>query len=81
MADNPDAWRSSSKDESGRLEQFVGTWELSKHRDKWWGLRLRDGNWGCDGCLMVVGQRPPYTLLISAGDPDSGDGYEFEKTR
>jgi hypothetical protein len=28
---------------------------------------------------MIIGAKPPYTLVIRFGDPDSGLGYEFTK--
>ena len=79
MTNIPDTWRASFGEGSGKVEVFVGAWKLSKHQDRWWGLALSNDQWGCDGCLMILGDRQPYTLVIRFGDPDSGFGYEFEK--
>jgi hypothetical protein len=79
MTDIPDTWQNPTGDGKGSLETFVGTWKLDKHQDSWWGLAIQRGQWGCDGCLMILGQRPPYRLVIRVGDPDQGIGYEFRK--
>jgi hypothetical protein len=79
MADIPDAWRDSSGAGKGSLEAFMGTWKLDKHQDSWWGLAIQHGEWSCYGCLMILGQRSPYRLIIRVGDPDQGIGYEFRK--
>lgn len=79
MKDIPDTWRSPFGEGSGKVEEFTGKWKLYKHQDSWWGLQLTEADWGCSGCLMLVGSKPPYTLVIRYGDPDSGDGYEFRK--
>ena len=66
---------------AGKVEDFVGTWQLEKHQDSWWGLSVRsDRDWGCAGCLMILGQKPPHKLVLRFGDPDQGLGYEFRKT-
>jgi hypothetical protein len=38
-----------------------------------------DGEFGYE--LMLYGQKPPYKLHITIGDPDSGDAIQFEKQR
>jgi hypothetical protein len=78
-ADIPDAWRDPFGAGKGSLDAFMGTWRLDKHQDIWWGLAIQRGEWGCHGCLMILGQRPPYRLIIRVGDPDQGIGYEFRK--
>ena len=81
MADIPDTWSDLTGKGKGQLETFVGTWTLDKTSD-WWGVALKRGSeWGCFGCLMVLGHAPPYGLVIRLGDPDEGDGYEFRKVR
>ena len=79
MNDIPDTWRADFGDGAGKLETFVGTWKLYRHQDSWWGLELRSGDWGCAGCLMVLGQQSPRKLVVRFGDPDQGLGYEFRK--
>lgn len=79
MNDIPDTWRSDFGEGAGKIETFVGTWQLDRHQDSWWGLALRRGDWGCYGCLMVLGQKSPHKLVLRFGDPDEGRGYEFER--
>jgi hypothetical protein len=79
MNDIPDTWRADSGEGAGKIETFVGTWQLHKHQDSWWGLELRRGDWGCGGCLMVLGEKAPRKLVVRFGDPDEGRGYEFRK--
>jgi len=78
MSDIPDTWRADFGEGSGKVETFAGTWQLEKHQDSWWGLALRRRDWGCGGCLMVLGQKSPRKLVLRFGDPDEGRGYEFE---
>jgi hypothetical protein len=79
MNDIPDTWRADFGEGAGKVEAFVGTWQLHKHQESWWGLELRRGDWGCGGCLMVLGERVPRKLVVRFGDPDEGRGYEFRK--
>jgi hypothetical protein len=78
MQDTPSGWRSGSG--IGTVgESFVGTWALQQQRGGWWELTLRDGSWGCSGCLMVLNDRAPHVLVLRYDDPDAGHGYEFER--
>jgi hypothetical protein len=29
--------------------------------------------------MMLVGEKPPYKIHLTVGDPDAGRGMEFEK--
>jgi hypothetical protein len=78
MRDIPDTWQTPFG--AGKLEDFSGNWQFEKIQDSWWGLALRRGDWGCGGCLMVLGNKSPYRLVIRFGDPDQGLGYEFRKS-
>jgi hypothetical protein len=78
MQDAPSGWRSGSR--IGTVgESFVGTWALQQQRGGWWELTLREGSWGCSGCLMVLNDRAPHVLVLRYDDPDAGHGYEFER--
>ena len=79
MNDIPDTWRADFGGGAGKIDTFVGTWHFDNHQDSWWGLALRRGDWGCYGCLMVLGQKSPRKLVLLFGDPDEGRGYEFER--
>lgn len=78
LTDIPDNWRDPTGAGEGALEEFVGTWLLAQEQDRW-GLQLRRGDWVCSDCVMVVGQRAPYRLVVGVGDPDAGLGYEFRR--
>ena len=77
MNDIPDTWQAEFGEGAGKVESFVGTWRLYRHQDSWWGLLLGRGDWGCAGCLMVLGDESPRRLVLRFGDPDAGQGYEF----
>lgn len=79
MIDIPDTWRADFGEGAGKIETFAGTWQLDRHQDSWWGLALRRGDWGCGGCLMVLGDKSRRKLVLRFGDPDEGRGYEFRK--
>ncbi len=80
MNEIPDVWRAENGRGAGKVEAFIGKWQLQKVQDSWWGLDLRRGDWGCTGCLMVMGDTSPHKLVLRFGDPDEGQGYEFVKT-
>jgi hypothetical protein len=79
LADIPDTWTSPFGEGKGKSEQFAGRWKLTRHQDRWWGLELSNGSWGCYGCLMVLRNEPPHVLVLRYGDPDLGWGYEFQR--
>jgi len=45
MSDVPDTWRADFGEGAGKLETFVGTWQLRKHQDRWWGV------WSCAAAI------------------------------
>lgn len=63
-----------------------GSWELGRN-DRYAVVNVQvqneDMGGGCRGQLgfqlMVFGDKPPYKLHITIGDPDSGDAVQFEK--
>jgi hypothetical protein len=65
-----------------------GSWRISKN-DTFTtitaGVTNNDPSSPCNGEvgyeLMLYGQKPPYKLHITIGDPDSGDAIQFEKQR
>jgi hypothetical protein len=79
MTDIPDTWRADFGKGGGKIETFIGTWQLEKQQDSWWGLDLQNDDWACGGCLMVLGEKSPRTLVLRFGDPDEGRGYEFQR--
>jgi len=79
MTSIPDTWRADFGEGAGKLEEFVGAWQIRQEQDSWWGLELHRGDWGCNGCLMVLGEKGARKLVLRFGDPDAGLGYEFRK--
>jgi hypothetical protein len=79
MTDIPDTWRLPLEAGSGEAENFLGTWELAKYGESSWGFVLRRDEWTCVKCLMVLGQKSPYRLVLRIGRPAFGLGIEFEK--
>lgn len=63
-----------------------GSWQLGKN-DNFSVVRAsivnEEPNSACRGDfayeLKLYGKRPPYKLLVTIGDPDSGDAVQFEK--
>ena len=81
MRDVPVGWRGARLAVGTTVEDFAGRWTLERHQDKWWGLSIREGDWGCSGCLMVMHDKAPHLLVLRYGDPDEGIGLEFERGR
>ncbi len=79
MSEIPDTWRSPFGQGHGQAQDFAGKWKLDHHQDRWWGLLLDDGHMLYLGQLMVMENRAPHLLVLRYGDPDNGDGYEFER--
>lgn len=57
---------------SGRWE--VGTVGVLSEGDDVWGIRFSEIN-----SASLTGDQPPYGLIFTYGDPDSGDVMIFEK--
>jgi hypothetical protein len=84
----PDWWRNFGERHGG-FDSGRGTWSIQKHQD-WWALSVgfRDttqfaslanqpGGLGTE--MMLVGEKPPYKIHLTVGDPDAGKGMEFER--
>lgn len=69
----------------------VGTWKLSEVGGRWYlRVTMEDAidTKGTEGChvgysatLHLFGQKPPYKLHVTIGDPDMGDAVQFEKVK
>ena len=77
----PTGWRDGSLEVGATVEDFAGQWSLQRHQDAWWGLSIRQSEWACYGCLMVMHDKAPHRLVLRYGDPDEGLGLEFERGR
>jgi hypothetical protein len=69
----------------------AGTWQLITN-DMFWMINVHvnrvDYNPSADACraiydnqFAIYGQRPPYRLHITIGDPDSADAVQFAKQK
>lgn len=84
----PDWWLTFGEPRGG-FDSGRGTWSIQKHQD-WWVLSVgftdttqfasltnKPGGLGTE--MMLVGEKPPYKIHLTVGDPDAGRGMEFEK--
>jgi hypothetical protein len=60
----------------------TGSWTLAQHQD-WWGVDFRGdvatsqfNKFGA-GFYHLIGPKPPFSLRMNLGDPDSGIGISF----
>lgn len=85
----PDWWLTDFGHPMGGFDTGHGKWELYVHQ-RWWALDLDFPSTEQFESLhhrptrfvtsfMLVGQRPPYKILIHVGDPDGGRVMLFEK--
>lgn len=68
-----------------QLTNESGTWTVDKHQE-WWVVSTQ-----CEytnekgqratafGGFNLIGEKPPYVIHFTLGDPDSGDCVEFER--
>ena len=91
FANVPDWWNTSFGKPGGQFDSAVGRWKVERKQDRWWALGItfpRESPLASVGgspvvfCawIMLVGERPPYVLHLSIGDPDEGDAMQFVKT-
>lgn len=67
---------------AGRLQSASGTWSIQKHQE-WWALSLEtrelDGRkHGHYSEAMLRGEKRPYLVHFTIGDPDSGQALVLE---
>lgn len=85
IKDVPD-WFITEGDAGTKLVSGSGTWALQQHQE-WWalGILFREstgqsvfkGPFGMD--FMLVGEKPPYLVHMTIGDPDMGKAMQFQK--
>ena len=79
----PNCWFSTFDCVTGS-DGWAGSWTLQQHQD-WWAVALRitarNGERMSSYHLpvMIRGERPPYLLHLTIGDPDSGDALAFQR--
>lgn len=87
----PDMWNTwgeSFGKFKGKFDSGSGQWSMRKGQD-WWSVMLDfTSTTGFNSekmkgrfvtSIMLVGEKPPYLLHLTVGDPDSGDAMQFEK--
>ncbi len=70
------------------LANNTGKWSIEKQQE-WWVVgiatesdvesRGKMQHWESHGNIHLIGEKPPYLLHITVGDPDSGECIEFER--
>ena len=51
---------------------------MTKHQD-WWAIDLNFTRANHSSDMRLVGQKPPYLLNLTVGDPDAGTAMQFEE--
>jgi hypothetical protein len=85
----PDWWLTRSGEPGGGFDSGRGTWTVEKHQD-WWAigvgfddtaqfslLNRQPGGFATQ--MMLIGEKPPYRIHLTIGDPDAGMGMQFEE--
>ena len=85
IKDVPD-WFVTYGDAGTKLVSGSGTWELMQP-GKWWTLMVEfhestgqsvwKGRFGME--FNLVGEKPPYLVHMTIGDPDMGNAMQFQK--
>jgi hypothetical protein len=81
----PDIWNYDNRAVKGDFESGAGTWTLEKDQD-YWVIQLHLSQVagekpGQNRLLHLVGQSPPYQIVVVIGDPDEGRSLVFSKER
>jgi len=85
----PDWWLTSFGKPQGGFDAGRGTWTIEKHQE-WWALSvgfhdtegfssINHNSGGLGTQMMLVGQKPPYSIYLTVGDPDEAKGMLFER--
>ncbi len=85
----PDWWRIFEGPQGG-FDSGRGTWKIEKHQE-WWALgaaftnteqfaSLKNKLPGLGTEMMLIGEKPPYKIHLTVGDPDAGVGMQFVKS-
>lgn len=74
----PHGWAAITGKRTNTAESGSGFWSLHKEpEDGFWEVTLGDAHEGTS--LSLFREKPPYTLHIILGDPDSGEALDFEQ--
>ena len=83
----PDWWRTDFGKPTGGFDDGSGQWKVARHQN-WWGIELHfrdqkafaapsDGGFTTEANL--IGQKAPYDISLTIGDPDQGREMRFAK--
>ena len=85
----PDWWGTDFGRPLGGFDAGRGTWSVVQHQ-RWWAVSVdfestaqfasrqhRAETLGTS--FMLVGERPPYKIHLTVGDPDEGRAMQFER--
>jgi len=78
LFDMPDWWRDGFGRSHGSFESSSGKWNVGQHPDdKSWEIELAFRAWNTS--MSLRGQKPPYLIHVTLGDPDQNDAMVFVK--
>ena len=81
MVNMPDWWKDGVGQSRGSFESGSGRWRFYKDHNPWtvWAVELDFPRFVIPNAIHLQGQKPPYLIHITVGDPDSGHYMLFEK--
>ena len=84
----PDCWKTLFGTFEGGFDSGTGRWKIQKHQE-WWVLGVdiwTDGfssrehaHIGLTTEIFLVGEKPPYIIHLTIGDPDAGQALQFTR--
>lgn len=90
FTDVPDWWNTPSGKPGGGFDSAAGRWGVERKQDRWWAIGIefpRGSRLASLGGkpvvfhaqVLLVGEKPPYRLHLTIGDPDEGIAMQFVK--
>ena len=85
----PNQWAADFGHPNSGSDSANGTWKIARHQ-KWWAIQVdfpateEQGSAKRNGLvteMMLVGDKPPYMIHFSVGDPETGDTMRFHKVK
>lgn len=91
MQNIPDSWLNEFGDPIGGFDSGQPRWLIWKHQD-WWVIRVTFDSaehfaarqhkiWSFGAELFLIGDEPPYKIHLNIGDPYSGRGMDFVRSK
>ncbi len=85
----PDWWGTDFGRPGGGFDAGRGTWRVLQHQE-WWAVSAdfestaqfasrQHRAESLSTSFMLVGERPPYKIHLTVGDPDEGRAMQFER--